>query len=616
MMYTANNSLFIHGKGCAWNMNRFGRLNTLRNQIFLGFMLVMVIVLALVGGFVYEQVSVLLRNSAEKHIQQTAVQATGKLDALLKQVDTLTAQVSTNATVQRFLTQETEGRPITFGERQSLQQEVRKYEAYATGIRSLELYTTDYRRLFPLDEGSLASRVRGDWIAMADERMGKLVWFGQDPRDQDVVVAMRRIRLVDQSFAHGGYLLVRLEKSYFELADTAGDTGQTREAMGLFDQAGHEISSDFDVAVDSREVLHREGETVTIGNEDYIAVQKQSEATGWTLVILTPVDYTTEGIAVLRTAVIVSGAVGALLFLILSFILTTMIIRPILKMIKSMRGARFGTLKPISVTSKTMEINELTNTYNQMVDSLNELIEVVYQKELIQSRTELKALQAQINPHFLFNTLEAFYWALDDQGEEELAQIVVAMSGLFRYVINRKDEDEWVMIGDELDHAERYLIIMKMRMLDRLSWRIEADEASRAVPIPKLLIQPIVENAILHGVEQRLGPGTVIVRAQPSERPGHTVVSVSDDGPGMDEATLASLYASMEKGHAPSSKNSGVGLSNVEQRLRLYYAAGQAGLRIQSETGAGTTVSFEIPNVYRRDSGEEEMHENDIDRGR
>lgn len=180
-------------------LGRFGSFNTLRNQIFLGFMLVMVIVLALVGFFVYNQVSVLLQNSAERHIQQTAVQAAGKLDASLKQVDTLSAQVSTNATVQRFLTQETEGQPISFSERQSLQQEVRKYEAYATGIRSMEIYTTDYRRLFPLDEGSLESRVPGEWIALADSGQGRLYWFGQDPKEPDLVIALRRIRLIDES---------------------------------------------------------------------------------------------------------------------------------------------------------------------------------------------------------------------------------------------------------------------------------------------------------------------------------------------------------------------------------------------------------------------------------
>lgn len=589
-------------------MIKLGRLNTLRNQIFIGFMLVMVIVLSSVGIFTYNQVSVLLRNSAEKHIQQTAVQATGKLDALLQQISTMTAQVATNVSIQRLLVQELEGKRISFSERQSLQQEVRKYEGYITGIRSLEIYTSDYRRLFPLDDISLNSRLSKDWIGQVDEGMGRLVWFGQDPNDADVVIAIRRVRLIDRSFNSAGYVLVRIEKSYFELTKSdAGIKMETRESMGLFDERGQKISSDFPSTVDAAVILDQSRETVIVDGEEYIAVQEKSEATGWILVILTPVNYTTEGISVLRTAIIVSGIVGGLLFLIFTFILSTMITRPILNMIKVMRGARFGTLKHNPNTSSTMEINELNNTYNQMVDSLNELIEVVYQKEIIQSRTELKALQAQINPHFLFNTLEAFYWALDDKGEEELANIVVAMSGLFRYVINRSDDDEWVTVGDELDHVERYLKIMEMRMVDRLVWRIETEEAYRSVPLPKLLIQPLVENAILHGVEQRIGQGTIVLRVEASNHPGHTQITVTDDGPGMDASTIRNLYAAMNEGHLSTSRGTGVGIVNVERRLRLYYESGTGGLDIKSEEDQGTTVSFEIPNGY---GGEKEREDN------
>jgi two-component system sensor histidine kinase YesM len=578
-------------------LTRFGQLNTLRNQIFLGFMFVMVIVLATVGFFMYGQVSVLLRNSAEKHIEQTAVQATGKLDVLIRQINTLTAQVATNASIQRLLAQEAEGKPISFAERQTIQQEVRKYEAYATGIRSIELYAGDYQKLLSVDDASLNNRVSDEWISRVDEGKGRLVWFGLDPRNSDIVIAIRNIRLIDHSFTKAGYIMVQIEKSYFQLTDEVDSSqAETRELMRLFDEAGRQISSDFSVNVNANKILDHGGEKVEVGGEDYIVIQKQSKATGWRLVILTPVDYTTEGISVLRTAIIVSGVVGSLLFLIFTFILSTMITRPILNLIKVMRGSRFGTLKPISVTSTTMEINELNNTYNQMVHSLNELIEVVYQKEIVQSRTELKALQAQINPHFLFNTLEAFYWALDEKGEEELAQIVVDMSGLFRYVINRTDDDEWVTIGDELDHAERYLKIMEMRMLDRLSWRIESDEACRSVPLPKLLIQPLVENAILHGVEQRVGPGTVMLIVRPSSRPGYTLVTVTDDGPGMDAAKISSIYHTMEKGSMRSSKGTGIGIANIERRLKLSYVDNTDGLEIRSEEGYGTSISFEIPN--------------------
>jgi len=590
---------------------KLGRINTLRNQIFTGFMLVMLIVLATAGIFTYDRVSVLLRNSAERHIQQTAIQATGKLEALLGQIDTLTTQVATNVSVQRLLARETEGRRASFEERQSLQQVAGNYQAYATGIRSLELYTTDYRRLFPLDDASLNSRVPAEWIARADQEQGRLVWLGLDPNDTDVVVAIRRVRLVERSFSHGGYLTVRIDRSYFGLADSSADRDPSaRESMMLLDEAGRTISSDFPSAEGAEAIRNGTGRYVTVAGEKYIAVRERSETTGWTLAILTPVDYTTEGISVLRAAVIVSGAVGGLLFLILAFILSTMITRPILNLIKAMRGARLGTLRPNPSTSSTVEINELNHTYNQMVAHLNELIEVVYQKEINQSRTELKALQAQINPHFLFNTLEAFYWALEDKGEEELARIVVAMSGLFRYVIGRPDEDEWVTLGDELDHAERYLQIMEMRMVDRLSWRIEADEESRRVPTPKLLIQPLVENAILHGVEQRVGPGTVILRACASSRPGYTVVSVSDDGPGIDEATLRSLREAMEQGRSFSGRGAGVGIVNVQRRLQLYYEGRASGLNICSTEGQGATFSFEIPNETRGGM----PHEDDSDR--
>jgi len=574
------------------------RLNTLRNQIFIGFLLVMLIVLALGGFLTYDRVSVLLRNSAERHIQQIAVQTTGKLEALLGQIDMLATQVATNGSVQRMLSEEQDGQPTSFPERQSLQQIASNYQAYVTGIRSLELYTTDYRRLFPLDDASLNSRIPEEWIAQADREQGRLVWIGLDPHDSDVVIAIRRVRLMDRSYSHGGYLTVRIERNYFELTDSSAREDGLREAMVLLDGEGRAIASNFSPASGVQDELARGEETIFVDGESYLVIRQQSETTGWMLAILMPVNYSTEGISVLRAAIFVSGVVGALLFLVMTFILSTMITRPILNLIKAMRGARFGSLKPNQSTSATMEINELNNTYNQMVAYLNELIEVVYQKEITQSRTELKALQAQINPHFLFNTLEAFYWALEDKEEEELAQIVVAMSGLFRYVISRPDEVEWVSIRDEFEHAERYLQIMKMRMVDRLSWRIEVEEACRNVPIPKLLVQPLVENAILHGVEQKVGPGEVILRVQAAERPGYTRVTVTDDGPGLDELAIRELTEAIAEGRSLSSKGSGIGLANVERRLMLYYESRTTGLRIASREGEGASFSFEIPNDY------------------
>ncbi|WMT40843.1 sensor histidine kinase [Paenibacillus sp. D2_2] len=588
-------------------MNKLHGWNTLRNQIFIGFMLVMIIVLTAIGVFTYNQVSVLLRASAERHIKQTAVQTTGKLDALFQQIDSLMMQVSTNSLVQKKLAQEMDDQTLSFSERQSLQEEVRSYEAYATGIRSLELYTSDYRRLLPLDDVQLNDRVPKPWIQLADKQKGRLVWLGLDPLDPNTVIAIRSVRLIDRSYMHAGYLMLRIDRNYFELAGTTDESGEdSRETMLLFDGAGHEIIADSPLRLNKDILLDMNHDSVTIDGETFIEVRHQSELSGWTLVILTPARYTTEGISVLQTALFVSIAVGGFLFLICSFILSTMITRPILNLIRTMRGARFGTLKRNPDKSSTMELMELNHTYNQMVDSMNEMIQVVYQKEIIQSRTELKALQAQINPHFLFNTLEAFFWALDEKGEDELADNVLAMSGLFRYVISRSDDVEWVTIGNEVDHAELYFKIMEMRLIDRLEWRIDIEDAFRHIPIPKLMIQPLVENAIMHGVEKSNEPGTVVLSIQASDRKGYTRVTVSDSGPGMDESKLNELYNTLQTDEMHHSGKQGIGLINVERRLRLYYDSKASGLTIESQLGQGTSIMFEIPNEFQGG----ETHEN------
>lgn len=552
----------------------------------------------------FDRVSIMLKNNVEKHIQQTAIQASGQLSALLKQIDMLTSQVATDAAIQSLLGKEVNGERISFNMRQKLQQEVRKYEAYATGIRSMELYTTDHRSLVPLLDIDLTNRVFDKWIEKVNQAQGKLVWLGLDPQDSNTVIAMRQVRLMDNSYSHGGYVFVRIEKAYFALSDRTTTSGMdTQEKMGLFDEGGGTIFSTFDHDMEPAQVLQHLGENIEIAEEQFILIKRVSTETGWPLVILTPVSYTTEGILVLRTGIIISGLAGGILFLILSFALSTMITRPILNLIKVMRGARFGNLKYNDSSPTTVELQELNYTYNQLVDHLNELIEVVYQKEIIQSRTELKALQAQINPHFLFNTLEAFYWALDEKEEEELAQIVIAMSELFRYVINKTEEDAWVTIGEELDHAGRYLKIMKMRMLERLSWSIDMDEDYRNVPLPKLLVQPLVENAILHGVEQRHEQGMVQIIVQSSPRTGYILITISDNGPGMSSAMLDSIYFALREGYVSSPKGNGVGIVNVERRLRLYYGDKTEGLTIHSEEGQGTTISFEIPRTLYAGKG-------------
>jgi two-component system sensor histidine kinase YesM len=584
--------------------------NTMRNQMLAGFVTVMIIVLICAGVITFNSVSTLLKDKAEKQMKQTAIQANGRLEALINQIDTLTTQAVNDPYLQQLMLSIVQGERESFNQRQALMQIANKIQSYSSGVSAVEVYTGDYRRLYPLDEQSLADRVEGQWIELADKEKGRLVWIGIDPKDSDSVLAIRRINLIDRWFSGGGYLLIRLNRTYFEFQTALSEEGH-QEMMMLVDRSARPIVADGDSLADWSGLQRTDSQTVTLGERHYILVKQPSERTGWTLMILYPVSDITDGISVLRLAIIVSGAIGSVLFLVLSFLLSTMITRPILRLMKAMRNTRQGVLTPNPATSYTVELNDLNTTYNQMVEDINRLIKLVYEKELIRSRTELQALQAQINPHFLYNTLEALYWSLQDKEEEELADLVVAMSELFRYVIGSPNKDEWVTVGEELEHIERYLRIMSVRFGPRLSWEIAAADANRAVRMPKLLIQPLVENAILHGLEGKTGRGVVTVRVEPSPAAASALrIAVCDDGPGMDETALQAVKESLRLGGAPSGKGKGMGIANVQRRLQLCYPAFPAsvrGLSIESKPGHGTTVSFDIPiheEVHADASGE------------
>ncbi|MCL6456535.1 MAG: sensor histidine kinase [Gorillibacterium sp.] len=588
---------------------------TLRNQIFLGFSLVMLIIIGVSGVFVYDKVSNLLKNNAERHIQQTAVQANGRLDALIGQIDSLMEQVANHSTVQQLLLEEMNGKTVTFNQRQSLQQIVSSYQAYMPSVGSLELYTTDYRLLFPIKEGSLSNRIDARYIAEANKQKGRLIWIGVDPNDDQSLLAIRQVSLMDRWFSRGGYLIARIQRSYFQLNDPLSGRGET---ILLVSDEGQLLGSSETPQLSLLPLLNSEDQTVDLMGKEYVKVKLRSDKTNWTLLVLTPVSYVTEGLSVLKTVLLYSGGIGSLLFLIMSFFLSTMITRPIIHLIRAMRKSRLGVLTPNTESVSTMELRELNNTYNSMVANMNDLIRVVYEKEVLQSRTELKALQAQINPHFLFNTLEAFNWSLEEKGEEELAGLVVAMSRLFRYIIGNPNKEEWVTLGEEIDHVKRYLQIMEMRLGNRLSWEIDLSPQEAVVPVPKLLIQPIVENSIRHGVESSIGEGTIRVVITPSVREGWTRITVQDNGPGMDEDTLRALYNTLEGTGGPSNfaKGTGVGLVNVQRRLKLYYGGDgvkMEGLIIESKPSEGTVISFEIPN--NGGYTDETEHENDSNRG-
>ncbi|MDF9297251.1 sensor histidine kinase [Geobacillus stearothermophilus] len=566
------------------------RFHTLRNQILIMFVAAMVIVLWFVGGITFHLMSTLLKNNAERQIEQTAVHANGRLEVLYQQIDSLSSQVATNMYVQQMLLKTRVGYSPSFKEKQDLMYIANSFQAYSNGIHSFELYTNDYERLFPLGEEDLDERINKTWIQNAERAKGQMVWIGRDPKAPGYFLALRQVRLMDRWFSPGGYLVIRINKDYFQFDDYFGDK---KGYIVLTDMNGMPVFSNYHG--DLQQIAHQERSIIRSQRQEYLIVKKVSPLTGWTLTIITPVKFLTEGVSVLKNVLFLSGTIGFFIFLILSFSLSTMITQPIHRLTRAMQRGKNGefTESP-PISSSTVEIYQLNETYNALVGYIKHLIQVVYEKELVRSRAELKALQAQINPHFLFNTLDALYWSLVEKGEEELSHFVLNMSKLFRYTISTTNNDEWVTLQEEIDHIRRYMEIMKLRWGDRLFWNIVVPSSCLHVRIPKLLIQPLVENAVLHGIGNKKEQGSILITVVEDASRSELTVNVMDDGAGIDEETLKEIRQLLSQKQVVTLKGEGMALVNVNRRLQLYYGEDR-NIVITSEQGKGTCVSCTIP---------------------
>ena len=235
------------------------------------------------------------------------------------------------------------------------------------------------------------------------------------------------------------------------------------------------------------------------------------------------------------------------------------------------------------------EVVQLTESFNRMIGKIGKLVDDVKMEQLKLRDAELKVLQAQINPHFLYNTLDTIVWLAEDGKNDEVVKMVSALSDFFRGVL-RKGRDT-VSLGEERQLIISYLDIQKFRYSDILSYEIDIPEEFYPYQIMKLTLQPLVENALYHGIKYKRSMGRIFVSAERAET--SLILKVSDDGVGMDEQQLKQLRDSMAS-DTQHIDQSGFGISNVAERIRLYYGP-EYGLDVESNLGEGTTFTVRIP---------------------
>ena len=244
-----------------------------------------------------------------------------------------------------------------------------------------------------------------------------------------------------------------------------------------------------------------------------------------------------------------------------------------------------GDLRARAPATRVAELANLTESFNVMAGRLEELMEQSRREQENLKKSELRALQAQINPHFLYNTLDAIVWLAESGSTDEVVHITRALSDFFR--ISLSQGRDWIEVAEELKHLRGYLTIQKVRYRDILDYEIDVPEEAQEGLILKLLLQPLVENAIYHGIKFRRRGGKVRVVGRREGEQLH--FAVIDNGPGMTEERLLEVIDGLGEEDA----SAGYGLSNVDRRIRLYYGIKQ-GLRIHSDS-EGTRVEFTLP---------------------
>ncbi|MCR5323805.1 MAG: histidine kinase [Lachnospiraceae bacterium] len=260
-----------------------------------------------------------------------------------------------------------------------------------------------------------------------------------------------------------------------------------------------------------------------------------------------------------------------------------------------------GTLDARLTDTNVTELRNLTLQVNTMADRLETMMEKSVKDAKSLRKAELRTLQAQINPHFLYNTLDAIVWKAEAGDKDEVISLTSALSDFFR--ISLSSGADWIPISQEKKHIEGYLRIQQTRYRDIMRYEIDIPEAIGQYYILKLLLQPLVENALYHGIKIKRGGGTIYVTGRLED--DCLVFSVKDTGSGMTAEQLSDLNERMKKGQPTVSEGSGgFGLVNVNLRIRLYYNQTE-GLHIESGPG-GTEVSFKVPCRTR-----EEIYENE-----
>lgn len=442
------------------------------------------------------------------------------------------------------------------------------------------------------------------WFKRQSETADEIVFISsflekfnrENPKERYVFGAIRRV--TDSRGRVIGTILLNMDESLLE--ELYASYGQ-KSNIYIFDSQGNIVSSrdtsllgkNF-IGVGNFRSLYGENETHTIRKmgREFLLSNYYDSQTGWTIVeemprweIMRPLNRLMMILAAVLAVCLAAGGLA-------SYYVAGRVSKPILKLCRSMNQVRQGDFDVSCNTDGYEEVNLLRDSFNDMAGEIRNLMASVQQKELNKRKSEMDFLRAQINPHFLYNTLFSIQ-CMTELGKN--GQAVLMMSALIDLLKKTLSVDtDFITLKEEFESTEKYLALQQIRYGEKIHFECDWEQGMGELLIPALIIQPLVENAIFHGLEAKEDAGLIIVEAAVTD--AKLQITVSDDGVGMGEQEIKLLYERLNAGKYQSDQS--IGLLNVQNRIKINFGPAY-GLTVASQTGIGTSVTIKLPAIVQ-----------------
>lgn len=454
------------------------------------------------------------------------------------------------------------------------------------------------RQVMPYDDVLKAARKDG----------GKLsIFLGKENGKVQNVFAARIIKNKD-NFEEVGLLVMLLKNDYLQsiYQDLSRDAIQNISIIADNNEEIISKDSKYSYLLDSfyDKNIHGKRGYYIDKNENMLVSYAPIEKLHWTVVAHIWLKSLYKEIDVLKRCILILVMLSLAVLSVLSLLTSIDIVEPINKMVAAMKNVEKGQKYETVNLGRNDELGYMSESFNKMSKKIDYLVNSIYKEQITRKEAELKALQAQINPHFLFNTLESVNWMAQLNGVPQISETVTALASILDANIGR--DDKLITLGDELNYINNYIAIIKNRYEDRLQVIKSIDESLLQINIPRLLIQPLIENAVYHGIEKSTRDG--IIELKVSRDASNVVIEVTDNGAGMKEDELKMINERLAADVNTFMNNSGnekrksIGLENVNRRIKLFYGE-EYGLNMNSVFGEYTKVKVTIPGEVMSKGG-------------